>query len=84
MQSLPVFPLSLIVFSLRCNKVTGVCRYQDVYKGESAELLLLSNTPDFSSFKVSLLVCHACHMTLSDVCVIRSLLLHFRADSVYV
>lgn len=26
-------------------------RYQDVYKGESAELLLLSNTPDFSSFK---------------------------------
>ena len=29
-----------------------VCRYEDVRVGESAELLLLSNTPNFSSFKV--------------------------------
>ena len=30
-------------------------RYEEVHVGEPAELLLLSNTPDFSSFKVSLL-----------------------------
>ena len=29
-----------------------VSRYEDVHVGECAELLLLSNTPDFSSFKV--------------------------------
>ena len=32
-----------------------VSRYEDVRVGECAELLLLSNTPDFSSFKVGLL-----------------------------
>ena len=30
------------------------CRYEEVRIGEPAELLLLSNTPDFSSFKVRL------------------------------
>lgn len=30
-----------------------MCRYEEVHVGEPAELLLLSNTPDFSSYKVS-------------------------------
>lgn len=32
-----------------------MCRYEEVHVGEPAELLLLSNTPDFSSYKVTLL-----------------------------
>lgn len=33
-------------------------RYEEVHIGEPAELLLLSNTPDFSSFKVGFCVMH--------------------------
>lgn len=32
------------------------CRYEDIQVGESAELLLLSNTADFSSFKVRYII----------------------------
>ncbi len=38
--------------SMPSQQTLFLCRYEDVHVGESAELLLLSNTPDFSSFKV--------------------------------
>ncbi len=40
--------------SMLWQQILFLCRYEDVHVGESAELLLLSNTPDFSSFKVGL------------------------------
>ncbi len=40
--------------SMPWQQTLFLCRYEDVHVGESAELLLLSNTPDFSSFKVGL------------------------------
>jgi len=40
--------------SVPWQKALFLCRYEDVHVGESAELLLLSNTPDFSSFKVGI------------------------------
>ena len=40
--------------SMPWQKTLFLCRYEDVHLGECAELLLLSNTPDFSSFKVGL------------------------------
>ncbi len=40
--------------SMHWQETLLLCRFEDVHVGESAELLLLSNTPDFSSFKVGL------------------------------